>query len=127
MSQPSYQPFGQPPTPPKKQNIWPIVIGVGVAGMLLVFGVCGVGTYVFVKSAQNMAPKRDPRSNNLVDYYEYKVGAQAHRYDPKDIVHFRYPDPKDPYTAGLSPLRACWEQASLSSEYLAFKKSTWEN
>src|SRR5207248_10799451 len=52
---------------------------------------------------------------------------QVDEYKPEDVIHFRYPNPKDPYTTGLSPLRAAWEQVALTSEYLAFKKATWEN
>ena len=36
-------------------------------------------------------------------------------FAPGEIIHFRYPDPRDPYLGGLSPLRACWEAAALNS------------
>jgi HK97 family phage portal protein len=87
----------------------------------------GTPSQIWILPAQNVMPKRTFASTNLVDYYEYRVGSQVTRYAPEDIIHFRYPDPKDPYNAGLSPLRAAWEQCALSSEYLAFKKATWEN
>jgi HK97 family phage portal protein len=82
---------------------------------------------IWLLPAQNVTPKRLPESTRLVDYYEYRSGATTQRFRPEEVIHFRYPDPKDPYTAGLSPLRACWEQAALVSDYLAFKKATWEN
>jgi HK97 family phage portal protein len=82
---------------------------------------------IWILPAQNVSPKREPSSRRLVDYYEYRTGIQVQRFRPDEVIHFRYPDPKDPYTAGLSPLRACWEQAALTSEYLAFKKAVWEN
>jgi phage portal protein BeeE len=78
---------------------------------------------IWLLPAQNVTPKREPHSRRLVDYYEYRAGVHVQRYQPHEIIHFRYPDPKDPYTAGLSPLRACWEQAALTSDYLAFKKA----
>jgi HK97 family phage portal protein len=87
----------------------------------------GVPAAIWILPAQNVTPKRDPKSKNLIDYYEYRVGAETHKYNPKDVIHFRYPDPKDPYSNGLSPLRAAFEQVALTSEYLAFKKATWEN
>jgi HK97 family phage portal protein len=87
----------------------------------------GVPSVIWILPAQNVTPKRRPGSKALVDYYEYKIGNQVHEYPPAAIIHFRYPDPKDPYNAGLSPLRAAWEQVALTSEYLAFKKATWEN
>ena len=74
-----------------------------------------------------MYPKRDPNSRNIVDYYEYRSGQSSQRFSPEQIIHFRYPDPRDPYTSGLSPLRACFEQVALSSDYAAFKKTKFEN
>lgn len=100
---------------------------LGSAYWYLRVGVLGVPEEIWLLPAQNVTPRREPNSPRLFDYYEYRAGATSHRYRPEEIVHFRYPDPKDPYTSGLSPLRACWEQAALTSEYLAFKKATWEN
>src|SRR5262249_26044554 len=39
----------------------------------------------------------------------------------------RYPDPRDPYGPGLSPLRAVFEHVALSSEYVAYKRTIWGN
>src|SRR5437870_11435261 len=100
---------------------------LGSAYWHLRFGVLGVPKEIWLLPAQNVTPRREPNSPRLVDFYEYRAGATAHNYRPDEIIHFRYPDPKDPYTSGLAPLRACWEQAALTSDYLAFKKATWEN
>jgi HK97 family phage portal protein len=100
---------------------------LGSAYWNLEFGAFGVPQAIWILPAQNVTPKRGPSSRRLVDYYEYRSGVSVQRFRPEEIIHFRYPDPRDPYTAGLAPLRACWEQAALTSEYLAFKKATWEN
>ena len=100
---------------------------IGSAYWYLRFGPLGVPEEIWLLPAQNVTPRRDPESPRLVDYYEYRAGETTHNYRPHDIIQFRYPDPKDPYTSGLAPLRACWEQVALTSEYLAFKKATWEN
>jgi HK97 family phage portal protein len=100
---------------------------MGCAYWLLERDPLGVPAQLWMLPAQNMNPKRKFGSQNIIDYYEYKVGSNVTNYDPSQIIHFRYPDPKDPYNAGLSPLRAAWEQSALNSEYLAFKKATWEN
>ncbi len=73
-----------------------------------------------------VSPRREPGSPRLVDYYEYR-GETTERFPPERIIHFRFPDPRDPFTAGLSPLRACFEQAALASEYAALKRSLYEN
>jgi HK97 family phage portal protein len=100
---------------------------LGSAYWYLRFNAFGVPAEIWILPAQNVTPRREPDSPRLVDFYEYRAGATSHTYRPDEIIHFRYPDPKDPYTSGLAPLRACWEQAALVSEYLAFKKATWEN
>jgi HK97 family phage portal protein len=71
--------------------------------------------------------RRGPGSPRLVDDYLYRTGTAERRFSPDRIIHFRYPDPRDPYTGGLSPLRACYEQAAMVSEFAAFKKAKFEN
>jgi HK97 family phage portal protein len=82
---------------------------------------------IWILPSQNVMPRRKPDSPRLVDYYEYRTGAKEQRFRPDEIIHFRYPDPRDPYTAGLSPLRACFEQVSLTSEYSAYKSAKFSN
>ena len=70
--------------------------------------------------------RRSADSTRLVDAYEYR-GPSLQRFAPERIVHFRYPDPREPYLSGLSPLRACFEQARLTSDYAALKHSVYDN
>jgi HK97 family phage portal protein len=89
--------------------------------------VLNVPRAVWLLPSQNVTPRRDPNSASLVDYYLYRNGRSEERFAPEQIIHFAYPDPRDPYTSGLSPLRACFEQVSLTSDYAAFKKAKFEN
>ncbi len=100
---------------------------LGSAYWLLRFGPLGAPEEIWILPAQNVTPRRKPGSNRLIDLFEYRAGTSTQTFRPDEVIHFRYPDPKDPYTAGLSPLRACWEQVALTADYLAFKKATWEN
>ena len=100
---------------------------VGSAYWLLDFDSLGIPLAIWPLPAQCVTPHRDPNSKQVVDYYEFRQGATATRYPPDRIIHFRYPDPREPYVTGLSPLRACWEQANLVSDYLGFKQATWRN
>ena len=59
--------------------------------------------------------------------FSNRTGFKWQQYPPEEIIHFRYPDPRDPYTGGLSPLRACFEQAALTSDYSATNKAVYEN
>jgi HK97 family phage portal protein len=87
----------------------------------------GVPTEIWPLPAQNMTPRRGADSRNLIDYYEYRSGANSQRFRPDEIIHFRYPDPRNPYTGGLSPLRACFESVALASDYAAFRQAKFQN
>jgi len=82
---------------------------------------------IWILPTQNVAPRRQPDSSNVVDYYEYRNGSQVQCFPAEDVIFFRYPDPRDPYLGGLSPLRACYEQVVLTSEYAATKSAIYEN
>lgn len=81
---------------------------------------------IWVLPAQLVTPRRQSDSPSLVDHYEYR-GQTTQRFSAARVLHFRVPDPRDPYTSGLSPLRACFEQAALASEYAAMKRSVYDN
>jgi HK97 family phage portal protein len=87
----------------------------------------GVPRAIWPLPAQNVTPRRAPGSGNMIDFYEYSTGRLTQRFDPGEVIFFRYPDPRDPYLGGLSPLRACFEQVALASEYAATKSAIYEN
>src|SRR5947199_10634497 len=60
-------------------------------------------------------------------FYEYRTVSPSQEFRPEEIIHFRYPDPKDPYTSGLSPLRAAFESIAVLSDYMAFRQAKFEN
>ena len=99
----------------------------GAAYWLLDLGPLGTPQRIWILPSQNVTPRREPGSPNLVDFYLYRTGTNEQRFQPDRVIHFRYPDPRDPYTGGLSPLRACYEQAALTSEFAAFKRAKFEN
>jgi HK97 family phage portal protein len=99
----------------------------GVAYWLLERGPLGPPVAVWPLPTQHVTPYREPGSGALVDAYLYRAGAEEQRFRPEDVIAFRYPDPRDPYLSGLSPLRACFEQARLTSELAAFKQARFNN
>ena len=88
--------------------------------------VLGIPTNIWILPSQNVTPKRKPNSPNLVDYYEYH-GLMREEFPAERVIHFRFPDPRDPYASGLSPLRACYEQVALTSDFAAMKRSIYDN
>ncbi len=103
----------------------------GSAYWHLQMGPLGTPESIWILPAQHVRPCKAHGLQSvglgLPDYYEYRVGSEVRRYPAAEIIHFRYPDPRNPYTAGLSPLRACWEQATLASDYAAFRQAKFSN
>jgi HK97 family phage portal protein len=56
-------------------------------------------------------------------FYQFR----GEQYDEHQIIHFRYPDPSNPYYYGLSPLRAAQNEAKLSTTYAELKLARFEN
>jgi HK97 family phage portal protein len=86
----------------------------------------GVPANIWILPSQNVTPRRQPDSPNLVDVYEYRARG-SEDFPAGRVIHFRFPDPRDPYTSGLSPLRACYEQIALTSDYAAMKRAIYDN
>ena len=99
----------------------------GVAYWLLDLDpVLGAPGQIWILPAHQVTPRRETSSGNLVDYYEFR-GQTSRRFAPDRIIAFRCPDPRDPYAGGYSPLRACFEQVVLASEFTALKRSLYDN
>ncbi|VTR96804.1 phage portal protein [Tuwongella immobilis] len=99
----------------------------GTAYWLIQNGPHGYPDAIWPLPAHLVTPTRRPESTALVDAYEYRVGTTTQQFAPSEIIAFRYPHPRDPYGPGLSPLRAVFEQISLSGDFLAFKQAIWGN
>lgn len=87
----------------------------------------GLPREIWPLPAQGVTLLRSSESQQLIPGYEYRSGTSTQRFRPEQVIHFKYPDPRDPYGPGLAPLRACWESVRLTSSYLAFKQAMWDN
>jgi HK97 family phage portal protein len=99
----------------------------GRAYWVLSFDALGVPNEIWLAPPQNMTPKRHPGSRNLVDYYQYRTGAREQMFSVEQVIVFKFPDPRNPYSDGLAPLRAIFEQQALMSDYSAMRRSIYEN
>jgi len=99
----------------------------GSAYWLIEQGPLGTPVNIWLLPSHCVTPERETDSKNLVDYYSYRSGSVETRYSPEEVISFSYPDPKDPYLRGYSPLRACIEQVRLASEYAAFRTAKFAN
>lgn len=82
---------------------------------------------IWILPSHLVQPRRTRNSPAVVDYFEIRTGTTLERIPARQIIHFRCPDPRDPYASGLSPLRACYEQVALTSEYAAMKRAIYDN
>ena len=96
----------------------------GSAFWLVEKGLLGIPELIWPLPSQYVTLVRERQH---VRHYIYREQGQEQIFMPDQIIHFFYPDPADPYGRGLSPLRACYEQAALTSEYYAFKRATMDN
>ncbi len=89
--------------------------------------VLGIPVHIWILPSQFVRICRAADSPRLVDCYEFTAGGAVAQFAPEDVIHFRCPDPRAPYTGGLSPLRACYEQATLLSSGVARKRALYDN
>jgi HK97 family phage portal protein len=99
----------------------------GAAYWYMSYDPLGVPNELWILPSHDVTPIAKPNSGNPIDYYEHRTGSQRQTFDKDDVIHFRYPDPRDPYKAGMSPLRAAFEEVTLVSSYAAFKMAKLEN
>jgi len=76
-----------------------------------------------------LAPERVKLERDGALMTAYRVGGPAGLVDlsPEQVIHFRYPDPRDCYGKGLGPLQAVLASARLASQFVAYKRGLWEN
>lgn len=99
----------------------------GCAYWLLEPGPLGAPTAIWPLPAHTVTPYRTIESANIVDSYRVRTARGEESLSPDRVIAFRYPDPASPYTAGLSPLRACFDQVRLASELATFKRTKIDN
>src|SRR5262245_14017118 len=100
---------------------------IGACYWKLEFDALDVPSEVWPLASHLMRPVRKQGSERPIDYYEYWTAPSPRRFDVDEIVDFRYPDPKDPYTGALAPLRGSYEAALLNSKYNAIRSAVFDN
>lgn len=99
----------------------------GAAYWLISLGPLDIPEAIWLLPSQHVTPRRSPGSRRSVDYFEYSGDSEVRRYQPEEVICFFYPDPRQPYLGGLSPLRAVYEQVATAGEYTAFKREKFGN
>ncbi len=63
-------------------------------------------------------PQRDER--NRISGWLFGQGEGAQTYKLKEVLHFKYANPLDPYGEGMSPLRGAWGRREISAKELSY-------
>lgn len=92
---------------------------IGIAYWLLEFGPMNTPVAIWPLPSHRVTP--------TADGYVYRNANGEQHLSSEQLIVFRYPDPRDPYSGGLSPLRACYDQACLASEWTAYKRARFDN
>ncbi len=83
---------------------------------------------IWILPPQQVTQIPGPPGGPLIAQYDVMAGTGTKAtYQPAEVIPFRMPDLFDPYTGGMSPLRACFEQVRLSRKLDALTNATLEN
>lgn len=83
--------------------------------------------FVYVPPIVNPADPTNLTAAFAPDHYDFYMYSGSMRVPAENVIVFLYPDPRNPFTRGLSPLRAAFEHVTLNSEFIAHKQALWEN
>lgn len=77
---------------------------------------------------RRMRPVRERGSNELVDYYEYTVGAgKVMRYLPEQVVHFRNGRNPENEAEGFAPLRVAGREVYTDNQWATYEAAIAKN
>ncbi len=73
---------------------------------------------IWVLQPHLVTPKKDKRG--VVEYYEYGSFANKQILSKDQVIRFSFPDPKNPYSGGYSPLRSVIDAVDMEDRYKNF-------
>jgi len=98
---------------------------LGNAYWLVVADALGVPTELWPLLPQHMRLKRS--KTRVIDHYLYGQGATPQRYEPEEVIHFRFPNLRDPYGEGMAPLLAAFEDVQADGKQIAQDNAMLDN
>lgn len=90
-------------------------------------GITGMPTSLYMLKPQRLMPVRD--GNGAVIGYKYQPDLRGlwEDLDLDEVEDFRFPHPEDPYGWGMSPLKAAFAQAELTTKFTKFGNDLMDN
>lgn len=98
---------------------------LGNAYWLVVVDALGVPTELWPLLPQHMRLKRS--KTTVIDHYLYGQGPTPQRYEPEEMIHFRFPNLRDPYGEGMPPLLAAFEDVQADGKQIAQDNAMLDN
>lgn len=90
-------------------------------------GVLGIPSALWILPSQYVTPKRNTWNSRVLDYYEYSAGGRIEKFQPNELIAFRFPSLEDPYIGSFSPLKAAFGRIGLSEKHLAQAQAMLDN
>lgn len=90
--------------------------------------ILNIPSELWILPSQYMRPIKDSTDTRIIDYYEYCGGKLIQQnYSVDEIIPFLMPSLINPFTTGLSPLRASFEANEVSNKLIAHEDSFLDN
>ena len=90
-------------------------------------GLLGTPLRLWIVPSYMICPYKEPGSNSLIDYYQFRNGLIEKEYGVEEIMPFLFRSLVNPYTEALGPLQACLQRARIESSYGTQAEATLAN
>jgi HK97 family phage portal protein len=101
---------------------------VGNSYWLIRFDADGYPCELYVLPSWAVTPLTKDNGEGIIIGYEYEAGGVKKTYSVEEIIHFTsMKDPMNPYSSGLAPLRACYDEVMVGLAQLGYINQTLQN
>lgn len=87
----------------------------------------GIPRGLWLIPTQYISPKKESNSQNIVDYYEFRVGTQTTKYSPDEIIQYLHTDFQNPYLDGVPPAAAAFDDVEVYNRLVALEAGLLAN
>lgn len=98
---------------------------LGSAYLYVPRGRLGVPENIWVLPAQGVSVKRDKKK--IIQRYVYRQGQEELDIKPEEVIPFHFPNLRDPYLDGWSPVRATYETLNISGKSRSYRQAMLDN
>ncbi len=93
----------------------------------LVNKIKGVPVSLWILKPENIKIIPSNNGKSLIEHYEYKEGTTIKKYSEQDIIHIKYPNPRDPYFYGCGIVEKSLSEIDIDDFISDFQRTYFEN